>query len=93
MELTAIPVAEAACQLSASDGRSPLDHALSDGEDFELVLAVPPAQAEQILHDQPLDVSISKIGQIVDSPGLWRLDSSGQRTKLDPRGFQHQADA
>ena len=38
----------------ATDGRSALDHALSDGEDFELVLAVPPAAADQILRDQPL---------------------------------------
>src|SRR5262249_21538661 len=37
----AIPISEAA--RSIHDGRSPLDHALSDGEDFELVFALPPA--------------------------------------------------
>ncbi len=39
----AIPVADAARAMT--DGRSPLEHALGDGEDFELVFAVSPADA------------------------------------------------
>ncbi|MBR5627497.1 MAG: thiamine-monophosphate kinase, partial [Thermoguttaceae bacterium] len=31
-----------------------LQHALSDGEDFELILAVPPDEAKQLLEEQPL---------------------------------------
>ncbi len=33
--------------------KSALDHALGDGEDFELILAVPPEEAKRLLHDQP----------------------------------------
>jgi thiamine-monophosphate kinase len=40
------------------DGRTPLDHALGDGEDFELILAVPPAEAQRLLADQPLAVPL-----------------------------------
>ncbi len=45
---------------------APRDHALCDGEDFELILAVPPDAAAQILHDQPLDcVRLTDIGEFV----------------------------
>ena len=33
--------------------KTPLDHALSDGEDFELVLAVPPDEAKRLVETQP----------------------------------------
>src|SRR5439155_14937210 len=42
IELSSIPIAEAAMQMSREDGSSPSDHALGDGEDFELILVVPP---------------------------------------------------
>ena len=45
-----------------ADGSTPLDHALSDGEDFELILAVPPDDAERMLADQPLGVPLTAIG-------------------------------
>ena len=41
----AVPVSDDARRLAEklADGSTPLDHALGDGEDFELILAVPPA--------------------------------------------------
>jgi thiamine-monophosphate kinase len=42
IDLSEVPVSEAAHQLALADGKSALEHALSDGEDFELLLAVPP---------------------------------------------------
>src|SRR5436190_16149315 len=47
----AIPISDAARTIQ--DGRPPLEHALSDGEDFELVFALPPAQAQRLLQSQP----------------------------------------
>ena len=40
LDPAAIPLSRAARQLSRRDGRSALDHALSDGEDFELLFVV-----------------------------------------------------
>jgi thiamine-monophosphate kinase len=80
----AIPISDAACGLSIRDGRSPLDHALGDGEDFELVFSVSPADGERLLRDQPAH----RIGEIVES-GYW-LERSGKREKLEPRGYEHQ---
>ena len=91
LDLERIPIAAAAVQLAQqeNDQQSPLQHALSDGEDFELLLAVPPSEAQKMLSAQPLDVPLSHIGSIVAQPGLWQLDASGRRQPLPPRGYEH----
>jgi thiamine-monophosphate kinase len=77
--------------LAAADGSglTPLDHALGDGEDFELILAVPPEAAERLLADQPLAVPLARIGSFIAEPGLWTADPAGGRRPLPPRGYQH----
>jgi thiamine-monophosphate kinase len=84
----AVPVTDAARQLAARDGRSPLDHALSDGEDFELVFTVSPVNGERLLREQPVpDVLLVRIGKIV-AEGYW-LECGGTRERLEPRGYEH----
>jgi thiamine-monophosphate kinase len=84
----AIPVSDAARDLAARDGRSPLDHALSDGEDFELVFTVSPANGERLLKEQPVPgIVIARIGQIIEK-GYW-LERGGTRERLEPRGYEH----
>ncbi len=92
LQLDQIPVSDDARRLAASTGdsaQSALDHALGDGEDFELILAVPADEAERLLADQPLDVPLSRIGQFIDEPGLWQIASTTGRQPLVPRGYQH----
>jgi thiamine-monophosphate kinase len=82
----AVPVADAARRMG--DGRSPLDHALGDGEDFELVFAVSPADAHTLIETQPvLGVTLVEIGECVEQ-GLW-LEEQGRRRPLPPRGYVH----
>ncbi len=92
VQLDQIPIAEAARELAAQlgDGRTPLDHALADGEDFELILAVPAAEADRILSEQPLGVQVTCIGEFVAEPGLWEQLPGGQRRAIVPRGWEHQ---
>ncbi len=91
LDLTAIPIADAARKLAQADGGGlgPLEHALSDGEDFELILGVPTEQAERLLNDQPLDVPITRIGTFIQERGLWVEDETGSRQSLQPRGYEH----
>jgi thiamine-monophosphate kinase len=91
IELSRVPVAAAARAFAdkQNDGRTALDHALSDGEDFELILAVPPEQAEELLRSQPLEVPLTKIGTFVAEPGLWSQQADGTRVPLVPRGYEH----
>jgi thiamine-monophosphate kinase len=81
-----IPINPAAKAMT--DGKAPLEHALGDGEDFELVLAVSPEDAHRLLDAQPLAaVPLTHIGVCVDG-GLW-LTINGKREVLEPKGYVH----
>lgn len=86
-----VPVAldahRVACQ--AGKGKTALEHALSDGEDFELILAVPPDETPRLLEDQPLDTPLTQIGTFIDEPGLWTASRDAGRQPLRPRGYEH----
>ena len=94
LDLDKIPIADDARRLAEQpvDGRKPLDHALGDGEDFELLLAVPPQEAARILADQPLSVPIADIGEIIPERGLWQRNENGEKIILSPHGWEHQFD-
>jgi thiamine-monophosphate kinase len=90
LDLASVPISDAARRLSATTGRVPLDHALGDGEDFELLIAAPHSEAGRILRDQPLDVPVTRIGRFVETPGLWQTTDGGVTlAPLAPSGFQH----
>jgi thiamine-monophosphate kinase len=81
----AIPIADAARALA--DQRTPLEHALGDGEDFELVFAVSPADASTLLSSPPIP-GLAVIGECLAEPGLF-LETNGQRSLLPPLGYIH----
>ncbi|MCC7083570.1 MAG: thiamine-phosphate kinase [Pirellulales bacterium] len=92
LNLDKIPIAEAAHRLARQQGSatSALEHALGDGEDFELILAVEPRSAEQMIADQPLEgVTLTDIGEIVQLPGLRSRDAAGKIEPLQTLGYQH----
>jgi thiamine-monophosphate kinase len=91
LQIDTIPISDDARTLSQqrADGKMPLDHALSDGEDFELLLAVPPDEAKKILADQPLNVKITDIGQFIAESGIWQRDAQNPRRPLVPQGWEH----
>ncbi len=75
-------VASPAAQ-QAADGRSPLDHVLGDGEDFELLLtAGVDAQAAA-------ELSLLHVGQVVAEKGLHLRRADGKTAILAPQGYQH----
>jgi len=86
----AIPVSEDAKRLAATDGRAPLEHALNDGEDFELLLAVEPVDAQDLLKQNPLgQVRLTCIGKIIEGSGVTMIAADGSRTLVPPRGYEH----
>ncbi len=88
LDAAAIPVAAAAHERARTSGKTALEHALGDGEDFELVFAVSPADGAKLLRDQPVPgVTLSKVGECVRE-GLW-LDEAGTRRPLEPTGWVH----
>jgi thiamine-monophosphate kinase len=98
IDVARIPISAAAVELTTnSPGRkagvetpTALHHALSDGEDFELIMAVPPDEAARMIADQPLaGVPLSDIGKFVSERGLWQRDATGSTTPLTPAGWEH----
>lgn len=83
----AIPISEAALELSRTSGKSPLQHALGDGEDFELVFTVAAEDGERLQSEPPIK-GLVKIGVCVES-GLW-LEEGRVRQPLEPAGWVHE---
>ncbi|MSQ94383.1 MAG: thiamine-monophosphate kinase [Gemmataceae bacterium] len=82
-----IPISEAALRMS--DGKTPLDHALSDGEDFELAFAVDPGDGARLLKSQPIDgITLAHAGEFITERVLL-LEEAGQRRCIEPRGYTH----
>ena len=88
LDADAIPIHDDARVMSARDGRPALDHALNDGEDFELVFTVSPDLAAMI---GPRVAGVHPIGVITGEPGLRLRDRSGRLVDLVAQGFDHLA--
>ena len=84
-----IPVSDDAVRLAKTSGKSAVDHALGDGEDFELLLTASAAVAEQMLRDQPLVIPVTRVGWCVDQPGLWEQSGDGSLAPMPSTGYQH----
>lgn len=87
VELDRIPISDAAMERSKSSGHTALEHAIGDGEDFELLMAVDPAQIDQ-LPSEIDGVPLTVIGTFVSRTGLWSR-SKGRIEQLQPRGYVH----
>jgi thiamine-monophosphate kinase len=68
------------------DGHSPLEHALHDGEDYELLHTSKAYPSEYAVW--PDGVS-HRIGEITAAPGIWLRHRDGSRTLLEPKSWQH----
>jgi thiamine-monophosphate kinase len=89
LDAAAIPIHHEAAELSRRDGVPALDHALNDGEDFELCLAVAPDDAARLLAASPTPAVPYRVGEVTDMPGLWLRTADGRLTPIEPRGFDH----
>lgn len=82
----AIPISEAAIKLGQTTNKTPLEHALGDGEDFELVFALSPADGEKLLREPPI-TGLVKIGVCVESE-MW-IQQGSELKELKATGWVH----
>lgn len=84
-------VSDDAKRMAEKDGVSPLDHAMSDGEDFELLLAVGPGdgdrggEVDEMIGDV---VRLYPVGMMTES-GLAYRRGDGNIERLEPKGYVH----
>jgi len=79
VDKAAVPIHSDAVELSRRDGVSPLQHALNDGEDYELLFT----SAGKVPHE-------IRIGQITAEPGIFIRGEDGIPRPLAPLGWQHE---
>jgi thiamine-monophosphate kinase len=89
-----VPISPDAVKLSeqenaADRNAAALRHALSDGQDFELLIAAPPETAHSILRDKPIECAITHVGELIVEPGLWQQRANDGRKPLEPVGWRH----
>jgi thiamine-monophosphate kinase len=91
LDAARVPIHADAIALAAADGRSPLDHALHDGEDFELCCAVTIDDAERLLARPPDGLTLHLVGRFEATPGLRLRSDDGRIEPFSSRGFDHLA--
>ncbi len=88
LDSAAIPLSAAAKRAAADSGRSALDHALYDGEDYELLFVV--AGGAKLPKRGPLGMTARRaIGRIIDRPGIFLDRGQGSCQGLEIRGYEH----
>ena len=97
--LDQVPIADAAFDRAKTSVEDPSDeqsvndaalrHALTDGEDFGLILAVGEDKAAIIEQDEWLRNRLTRIGTFIVGAGLWRLQADGALEPMDAEGYDH----
>jgi thiamine-monophosphate kinase len=72
-------ISDDAKALAQIDGLDPLQHAMTDGEDFELLLVGSDALAK----------IAAPIGHIVDGAGVTLVTQTGRAESVQPKGYEH----
>ncbi len=84
----AIPVSEDARRIARPGRASAVEHALYDGEDFELLFTVSAKDARRLLAAPPFKTRLTCIGEIVRR-GFYLKKKSGGRVRLKASGYEH----
>jgi thiamine-monophosphate kinase len=89
LDESAIPIHPDSSDSSRSDGVRAIEHALCDGEDFELCVVVSPSDGARLLAEPPAGTSLFRIGHITESPGIVLRALDGSTRPIPSRGFDH----
>ncbi len=87
LDLDQIPISPAAQHSALASGKQPVEHALGDGEDFELLLAIPPSEFEKLLQVVGPEQAIV-CGVFTSRTGLWSREG-GRLQQLTSSGYVH----
>jgi thiamine-monophosphate kinase len=89
LESDRVPLTEAAFELSERDGRSPLEHALHDGEDYELLFTIDPHGDAALANDLVFAAQCRRVGRVTERAAGVRLVGLDGAEPLAAGGFEH----
>ncbi len=84
LDAQAIPISSA-----AKESANPLESALCDGEDFELLFTVSPEEFEKLEEKWDLPVNITAIGRITKDEAIEIVGIDGNKSPLVAYGYDH----
>ena len=90
VNVDSIPVSNAA--RAAADGRTPIEHALHDGEDYELLFTVPRVKTVEFesAWNAVFTLPATRIGSITDRVGkVCCVDAKGAPVRVRNGGYEH----
>jgi thiamine-monophosphate kinase len=86
LHAAAIPIH---ADVAPADFQTALDHALSDGEDFELLFTVAADDGSRLQSAWDHRIPLARIGEITSQPGCRLHHVDGSLTDLPPLGWSH----
>lgn len=86
-----IPVHPVAAQWAQMQRVDPIAFVIAGGEDYELLMAAPPAVAQELLERIPAEIGVplTQIGAVLETPELWLDRESGTRESFEIVGWDH----
>jgi thiamine-monophosphate kinase len=81
-----IPFSPELLKSTAHLKKNPLYYALSGGEDYELLFAVPPERVKRL---RSLNIDITEIGETTRARGLIIVDDKNRKKRLAATGYNH----
>ena len=88
LDAAAIPIAPAARSIARKSGNNPLFHALEDGEDYELALAVTPGRSGRALAvARRHRFKLSIVGNCLPGRGIYLREAGGKIRPIEPGGY------
>lgn len=89
IDAAAVPVSRAAMRMSRRRPAAALKHAVSDGEDFELLFTMPPRLAWRIAKKWPFGTRVHVIGEVRRGRGVTLVYPDGKKARIDSEGYEH----
>jgi thiamine-monophosphate kinase len=88
IDLDAVPLAPGVEAVAAARGDDPRTFAATGGEDYELLVAVPPGRLRGLREE--LDVPLTPVGRLEEGdPGVVAVDGAGRVVTLARLGWEH----
>jgi thiamine-monophosphate kinase len=84
-----VPVSRAAKLLAKRTGRTPLDHALGDGEDYELLFTLDGPAARRLEAVWNLGTRLTRIGEVLPRKRGLLIREGDRVGPLEARGYTH----
>ena len=82
----AIPLSRSILRSAGQLNKSPLQYALSGGEDYELLFTMPESRMKIL---QGLNIPVTEIGMITKRKSMILVNAAGRKAALHPTGYNH----